>query len=84
MHVLKSVSGKLALAFQPIIFCALMTADFRPRLLTISARLDQLLAEADKIIEEPVYVDVGVLAEELRETLVDMQAAVEQHLDELD
>jgi hypothetical protein len=58
-------------------------SEFRPPLLKISARLDRLLPEADRIIEEPVYVDVGVLAEELRELLVDMQARVEQQLDEI-
>jgi hypothetical protein len=60
----------------------LMTTEFRPKLLTMSAKLDQLLSQADELIAEPVYVDIGELADELRELLVDMQARVEQHLDD--
>jgi hypothetical protein len=37
----------------------------------------------DAILAEPIYSDICAIAEELRELLVDMQAAVEQHLDEL-
>ena len=51
-----------------------------PRLLQLCAQLDRLLAEADGILAEPVYADIGVLAEELRELVVDMQAKVEEKL----
>jgi len=40
-----------------------------------------LLAEAESILAAPVYADIGVLAEELWEVVVDMQAKVEEKLD---
>ncbi len=49
----------------------------------MSAKLDQLLTQADKLLAEPICADLYAMAEELRETIVDMQACVEQHLDEL-
>jgi len=52
------------------------------RLLYLSAQLDRLLAEADSILAEPVYADIGVLAEELRELVVAMLAKVEEKLEE--
>jgi hypothetical protein len=58
-----------------------MPSDYRPALLGILSRLDQLTSEADQILAEPVYADVGAMAEELRELLVDMQAKVEEKLD---
>jgi hypothetical protein len=60
----------------------LMTTEFRPKLLSISAKLDQLLTQAAEILAEPVYADVYALAEKLYEVIVDMQARVEQHLDQ--
>ena len=53
----------------------------RDRLLQLSTELDRLLAEADSILAEPVYADIGTLAEELRELVVDMQAKVDEKLD---
>jgi hypothetical protein len=58
-----------------------MQPEHRKQLLSISARLDQALAQADEILSEPVYADVATMADELRELLVDMQAKVEDHLD---
>lgn len=49
-----------------------MTADFRPKLLSMSAKLDQLLTQADEILTEPIHADLYAMAEELRETVVDM------------
>jgi hypothetical protein len=48
----------------------------------ILSRIDQFETLASELIAEPVYSDVGVLAEELHELLVNMRARVEQHLDE--
>jgi hypothetical protein len=56
--------------------------EFRPKLLSMSATLDQLLPTADAILDEPIYPDIYAMAEELRELLADMQACVGQHLDE--
>ena len=60
-----------------------MPEDHRPLLLQLSSMLDQMLAGADKIIEEPIYASIYAMAEELRETIVDIQAEVESHLEEL-
>jgi hypothetical protein len=59
-----------------------MDDDALPRLLYLSSLLDQLLSGADAILEGPMYVGINVMAEELRETIVDMQAEVESHLEE--
>jgi hypothetical protein len=55
----------------------------RTRLLQLAAQLDRMLADADSILAEPVYPDIGVLAEELRELVVDMQAKVDEKLDRI-
>ena len=60
-----------------------MAEDTRPLLLQLSSMLDQMLAGADKIIEEPIYASIYAMAEELRETIVDIQAEVESHLEEM-
>jgi hypothetical protein len=60
-----------------------MAEDTRPLLLQLSSMLEQMLAGADKIIEEPVYASIYAMAEELRETIVDIQAEVESHLEEM-
>jgi hypothetical protein len=52
--------------------------EFRRRLVAILGRLDQLTAEADAILSEPVFADLGAMAEELRELLNDMRAKVEE------
>jgi hypothetical protein len=54
----------------------------RTRLQQLASQLDQLLAEADSILAEPVFPDFGMLAEELREVVVDMQTKVDEKLDE--
>ena len=54
-----------------------MPLDPHAALLVIIARLDQLQNEAEAIISQPVYPDVGARAEELRELIVEMQALVE-------
>ena len=51
-----------------------MLAEHRSQLLSPLARLDQLEPQAGQILAAPVYPDVGELAEELRELLVDMRA----------
>lgn len=43
--------------------------------------VDQCETAAGAIMTEPVYVDVLDLAEEIRETSIDLRARVEQHLD---
>ena len=60
-----------------------MAKDHRPLLLQLSSMLDQMLAGADKIIEEPIYPSIYAMGEELRETIVDIQAEVESHLEEM-
>jgi hypothetical protein len=52
-------------------------------MLEILSRLDQCETLANELMAEPVYADVFVRAEELREMLVDMRARVEQHLDQV-
>jgi hypothetical protein len=59
----------------------MVPTDYRPALLGILSRLDQLTSEADQILAEPVYADVGIMAEELRELLAEMRAKVEEKLD---
>ena len=54
----------------------------RTRLLQLSTQLDRLLGETDSILASPVSADIGMLAEELRELVVDMQAKVDEKLDE--
>jgi hypothetical protein len=39
------------------------------------------VTEADRLAPLPMYSDVAVLFDELRELLIDMRATVEQHLD---
>ena len=60
----------------------MMLAQHRISLLSLLARLDQLETQANEILGGPVYPDVGELAEELRELLIDMRARVEEHLDQ--
>ena len=48
----------------------------------LSSQLDRLLAEADSILAKPVYAEIGILADELRELVVDMRAKVEEKLEE--
>jgi hypothetical protein len=60
-----------------------MISDYRNGLLSILARLDQLNTEADRILADPIHADIGAMAEELRELLVDMQAKVEEKVDQL-
>ena len=57
-----------------------MLPEHRNQLLTILAGLDQCCAEAERIIAQPVYPDVAVRTEELRELLAELSARVEEHL----
>jgi hypothetical protein len=59
-----------------------MPLDHRQALLAIHARLDQITADAESILAQPVYADVGSRAEELRELIVEMQALVEEKMDQ--
>jgi hypothetical protein len=52
----------------------------RVQLLQSLARLDQLTAEADTILAESIYPDVGATAEELRDTLVAVRNKIEETL----
>jgi hypothetical protein len=58
-----------------------MEPEHRRALLELLSRLDQNVTEADQLAPLPMYADVAVLPEELRELLIDMRATVEQHLD---
>jgi hypothetical protein len=59
-----------------------MPLDHRQAVFAIPARLDQLTADAESIVAQPVYADVGARAEELRELIVEMQALVEENIDQ--
>lgn len=58
-----------------------MLPEHRAQLLEILARLDQLETGAGEILCDPVFPDVYVRAENVREELIEMRARVEQHLD---
>ena len=51
-------------------------------LLAILARLDQMQSDAEAVLAGPLYADVGARAEELRELIVEMQALVEEKIDQ--
>ena len=53
----------------------------RSQLLANLARLDQLTTEAEEILAGPADVEIGCMAEALREMLIDMRAKVEEKLD---
>ena len=38
----------------------------KARLMQFSAQLDRILLDSDSILAEPVYANIGMLAEELR------------------
>jgi hypothetical protein len=50
-------------------------------LLAITARLYQLQNDAEAILAQPVYANVGAGADESRELIVEMAALVEEKLD---
>jgi hypothetical protein len=58
-----------------------VNAEYRQSLLNISARLDQMLAEASAILAGPGDSELYMMAEDLREWVVMMQAKVEETLD---
>lgn len=58
-----------------------MRAKHRSQLLNMLAGLDQCCADADHILAAPVYADVGLMAEELRELLENLRDKVEEKLD---
>jgi hypothetical protein len=58
-----------------------MLSEHRAGLLEILARLDQLETGAREILCEPVYADIYVRSENVREELVELRANVEEYLD---
>jgi hypothetical protein len=58
-----------------------MDPDYRQALLNISARLDQMLAETDAILAGPGDSELYMMAEDMREWVIAMQAKVEEKLD---
>ncbi len=57
--------------------------EYRERLLAILAKLDQMQADAEWIQTEPIYQEVSVMAEDLREDLVEMQSLISDKLNQL-
>ena len=57
--------------------------EYRERLLAVLAKLDQMQADAEWIQAEPIYQEVSVMAEDLREDLVEMQSLVAEKLHQL-
>ena len=58
-----------------------MHPEYRQALLNVSARLDQMLAEADAILTGPGDAELHTMAEDMREWVVSMQAKVDSKLD---
>jgi hypothetical protein len=56
--------------------------DYRNAQLAMLSRLDRLSTEAKQLLAAPGDVEIGAMAEELRELLVDLQAKLEEKLDE--
>jgi hypothetical protein len=54
--------------------------EYRRQLLAISARLDQMLAEAEILLAEPCDVEIGCCAEDLWETIAEMSELVDEKL----
>jgi hypothetical protein len=59
----------------------LVNVEYRYALLPILARLDRVVAEVDAILDRPGDIDIDVLAEDLRESIVEMRDMVEEKLD---
>jgi hypothetical protein len=55
--------------------------EYRETLLNVLARLDQMLCEADAILVGPGDSELYMMAEDMREWVVTMQAKVEEKLD---
>lgn len=55
----------------------------RQRLVRLRAEHDQLLARADAILAERVDHSISAEAWELRESILDMQAGVDSHLEKI-
>jgi hypothetical protein len=55
--------------------------EYRKALLSVLARLDQLVTEADAILAAPGDAEIYAMAEDMREGFVAMQAKVESKLD---
>ena len=58
-----------------------MNAEYRQSLLNNSARLDQMLADSDAILAGPSDAELYMMAEDMREWIVSMQAKVEEKLE---
>lgn len=54
--------------------------EYRRQLLSISARLDQMLADAETILAEPCDVEIGCWAEDLWETIAEMTELIDEKL----
>ena len=72
-----SVCGKLIAAMNERI------QEYRERLLAVLAKLDQMQGDAEWIQAEPIYQEVSVQAEDLREELVEMQSLIAEKLNQL-
>jgi hypothetical protein len=57
--------------------------EYRKDLLTVLARLDQLITDADAVLAGPGDVEIYARMEDTREQLVEMLARVEEKLDRL-
>ena len=57
--------------------------EYRERLLAILAKLNQMQADADWIQAEPIYQEVSVQAEDLREDLIELQSLISEKLHQL-
>jgi hypothetical protein len=55
--------------------------EYRRQLLAISARLDQMLADAETILAGPGDVEIGCWAEDLWETIAGMTDMVDEKLE---
>jgi hypothetical protein len=58
-----------------------MSSDSRQTLLNISASLDQMLAGAEAVLAGPGDAELTMLAHDMREWVVTMQAKVEEKLE---
>jgi len=59
-----------------------MNAEYREKLLTVLAKLDQLVTDAD-VLAGPEDVEIYAWMDDIRKQLVEMRARVEANLDRL-
>jgi hypothetical protein len=58
-----------------------MSDTYRQAMLSILAKLDQLQADTEQLLNAPGGADIAARLEELRELYVELQAKVEEKLD---